>query len=123
MIGAAGPSALWYLTRGTGLVTLVLLTASVVLGVLQVLRWAPPGSPRFMVVTLHRAISLLVVALLVVHVLTIREFDPVAVKDFMGHSKITTTERYLHAQSRRTDAARMTKAFAGEPAELQAAAA
>lgn len=45
--------------------------------------------------------------------LVIREFDPVAVKDFMGHSKITTTERYLHARSRRTDAARMTKAFAG----------
>jgi integrase len=46
--------------------------------------------------------------------LVIREFDPVAVKDFMGHAKITTTERYLHARSRRTDAARMTKAFAGE---------
>lgn len=46
--------------------------------------------------------------------LVIREFDPVAVKDFMGHAKITTTERYLHARSRRTDAARMTKAFAGD---------
>lgn len=48
--------------------------------------------------------------------LVIREFDPVSVKDFMGHSKITTTERYLHARSRRTDAARMTKAFVGESA-------
>ncbi len=67
MIAVAGPSALWYLTRGTGLVTLLLLTASVVLGVLQVQRW---GSPRFVVVSLHRAISLLVVAFLVVHVLT-----------------------------------------------------
>ncbi len=46
--------------------------------------------------------------------LVIREFDPVAVKDFMGHSKITTTERYLHARSRRTDAVRLTKALAGE---------
>lgn len=45
--------------------------------------------------------------------LVIREFDPVSVKDFMGHSKITTTERYLHARSRRTDAARLTKAFGG----------
>jgi site-specific recombinase XerD len=55
--------------------------------------------------------------------LVIREFDPVAVKDFMGHAKITTTERYLHARSRRPDAARMTKAFAGEePAVLEAAA-
>lgn len=49
--------------------------------------------------------------------LVIREFDPVAVKDFMGHAKITTTERYLHARSRGTDAARMTKAFAGEGPE------
>jgi integrase len=45
--------------------------------------------------------------------LVIREFDPVSVKDFMGHAKITTTERYLHARSRRTDTARLTKAFAG----------
>ncbi len=67
---AAGPSPLWYLTRGTGLVTLLLLTASVVLGILQVQRWSPQGSPRFTVVMLHRAISLLVVALLAVHVLT-----------------------------------------------------
>ena len=51
MIAVAGPSPLWYLTRGTGLVTLLLLTASVVLGVLQVQRW---GSPRFVVVSLHR---------------------------------------------------------------------
>lgn len=29
----------------------------------------------------------------------------------MGHTKITTTERYLHARPRRDDAARMTKVF------------
>ena len=83
MIAAAGPSALWYLTRGTGLVTLLLLTASVVLGVLQVLRWSPPGSPRFVVVTLHRAISLLVVVLLSVHVLTavLDRFAPIRLVD------------------------------------------
>lgn len=83
MIAAAGPSALWYLTRGTGLVTLVLLTASVVLGVLQVLRWAPSGSPRFVVVALHRAISLLVVALLAVHVATalLDTFAPIHLLD------------------------------------------
>ena len=46
--------------------------------------------------------------------LVIREFDPAAVKAFMGHAKISTTERYLHARSRRTDAARLTKAFVGE---------
>jgi DMSO/TMAO reductase YedYZ heme-binding membrane subunit len=90
VIAAAGPSALWYLTRGTGLVTLLLLTASVVLGILEVQRWTPAGSPRFVVVSLHRAVSLLVVALLAVHVLTavldsfapIRLFD--AVVPFVG---------------------------------------
>jgi hypothetical protein len=83
VIAAAGPSPLWYLTRGTGLVTLLLLTASVVLGVLQVLRWAPAGSPRFIVVTMHRAISLLVVALLAVHVLTaaLDSFAPIRLLD------------------------------------------
>jgi hypothetical protein len=48
----------------------------------------------------------------------ILEFDPVSVKDFMGHANVTTTERYLHARSRRTDAARMTKAFAGDAVVL-----
>jgi DMSO/TMAO reductase YedYZ heme-binding membrane subunit len=80
---AAGPSALWYLTRGTGLVTLLLLTASVVLGILQVQRWTPAGSPRFVVVSLHRAVSLLVVALLAVHVLTavLDSFAPIRLVD------------------------------------------
>lgn len=43
--------------------------------------------------------------------LVIREFDVAAVKAFMGHAKITTTERYLHARPRHDDARRMTKAF------------
>ena len=83
MIATAGPSALWYLTRGTGLVTLVLLTASVVLGIVQVQRWAPEGSPRFVFVSLHRAVSLLVVALLAVHVLTavLDSFAPIRLVD------------------------------------------
>jgi DMSO/TMAO reductase YedYZ heme-binding membrane subunit len=83
VIAAAGPSPLWYLTRGTGLVTLLLLTVSVVLGILQVRRWAPAGSPRFVVVSLHRAVSLLVVVLLTVHVLTavLDSFAPIRVVD------------------------------------------
>ena len=47
-LGAAGPSAYWYLTRGTGAVALLLLTASVVLGVLGSQRFAvAPRWPRF----------------------------------------------------------------------------
>jgi hypothetical protein len=84
-LAAAGPSPLWYLTRGTGIVTLVLLTASVVLGIVQVRRWAPPGSPRFVFVTLHRAISLLVTAFLAVHVATavLDSFAPIRLIDVL----------------------------------------
>lgn len=80
---SATVSPLWYLTRGTGLVTLVLLSASVVLGIVQVRRWAPAGSPRFVFVTLHRAISLMVVALLAVHVGTavLDSFAPIRLLD------------------------------------------
>jgi sulfoxide reductase heme-binding subunit YedZ len=70
MIAAHGPSALWYATRGTGAVTLVLLTISVVLGIGEVRAWRPAGAPRFAVAALHRTVSLLAVALLAVHVLT-----------------------------------------------------
>jgi integrase len=43
--------------------------------------------------------------------LAIREFDVVAVKEMMGHSKLTTTERYLHSRPRKDDAAKLTSAF------------
>jgi len=74
---------MWYLTRGTGLVTLLCLTASVVLGIVQVRRWTPGGSPRYVAVALHRGVSLLVVALLAVHVATavLDSFAPIRLVD------------------------------------------
>ena len=39
MIATAGPSALWYLTRGSGSVLLAALTATLVLGMSGALRW------------------------------------------------------------------------------------
>jgi sulfoxide reductase heme-binding subunit YedZ len=70
-LAVIGPSAYWYLARATGMVSLVLLTASVLLGVLGPLRVsAPPRWPRFAVDTLHRDVSLLVVVLLALHILT-----------------------------------------------------
>jgi sulfoxide reductase heme-binding subunit YedZ len=69
-IAAIGPSAYWYLARATGMVSLVLLTASVVLGVLGPLRVAAPRWPRFTIDTMHRDVSLLVVVLLAFHILT-----------------------------------------------------
>ena len=47
--------------------------------------------------------------------LAVRSFDPVAVQAMMGHSRLTTTERYLHAKPRVQDAARLSEAFAAEP--------
>ncbi len=70
MVATTGSQALWYLTRGTGLVALVLLTASVVLGVVEVSAWARPNWPRFLTAGLHRNISLLVTAFLGVHIAT-----------------------------------------------------
>jgi hypothetical protein len=72
-----GPSALWYLTRATGAVTLLLLTASVVIGVVTVGRLQTAGWPRFVVEGLHRNISLLAILILLVHIVT-SVLDPFA---------------------------------------------
>ena len=61
---------LWYATRATGVVALVLLTATVVLGVAGTARFAAPGLPRVLTAGLHRNLSLLVVGFVSVHVLT-----------------------------------------------------
>jgi methionine sulfoxide reductase heme-binding subunit len=62
--------ALWYLTRATGLVSLVLLTLVMVLGIAQIERWTPRRWPRFVTAALHRNASLLAVVFLVVHIVT-----------------------------------------------------
>ena len=62
-----GPG-LWYATRATGLVTLLLLTASVLLGILTAGRFARHDWPRFLSQGLHRNVSLLVLAFLALHV-------------------------------------------------------
>jgi methionine sulfoxide reductase heme-binding subunit len=66
-INLHGPG-LWYATRATGLVTLLLLTASVLLGILTARRFASEHWPRFLSQGLHRNISLLVLAFLALHV-------------------------------------------------------
>jgi len=62
--------ALWYLSRSTGVVCLVLFTAVVVLGLLVSRQRKLPGLPRFGVVSLHRYLSLLALGFLAVHILT-----------------------------------------------------
>ncbi len=84
LLAVAGPSAYWYLTRATGAVALLLLTISVVLGILGPLRFtAGPRWPRFAIDSLHRDISLLVIVLLVAHIITsvLDSFAPIKLID------------------------------------------
>ncbi len=65
-----GPTAYWYLTRGSGAITLILLTLTVALGIANVERMRTAALPRFALQALHRSVSLLAVAFLFVHVAT-----------------------------------------------------
>jgi len=66
----SGTTAFWYASRATGIVSLLLLTAVLVLGILVNRQGRLPGLPRFAVTSLHRNISLLAVAFIAVHVVT-----------------------------------------------------
>jgi predicted ferric reductase len=76
-------TAFWYLTRGTGIVALILLTLSVALGIANVRRMRLPGAPRFVTLGIHRSVSLLAVVFVGVHVLTsvIDGYVPITVVD------------------------------------------
>jgi sulfoxide reductase heme-binding subunit YedZ len=69
--------AIWYLMRGSGVTALLLLTGVVVLGILTSRKTSLPTLPRFATMTLHRSVSLLAVAFLVIHVTT-AAIDPYA---------------------------------------------
>jgi hypothetical protein len=75
--------ALWYLTRGFGLVALILLTVTMVLGLTEALRYARAGWPRFVVSALHRNAALLAVTAVAVHVITsvLDTYAPIHVAD------------------------------------------
>ena len=69
--------ALWYFARGTGVVTLVLLTIVVALGIGARSGRTAFGLPRFAVNLLHRNAALLAVVMVVGHVVSLL-FDPYA---------------------------------------------
>jgi hypothetical protein len=74
VLGAAsawGGQTLWYATRGAGLVTLLLLTGTVVLGITTSLDVGGRRLPIFVTGALHRNVSFLAVAMLAIHVGTI----------------------------------------------------
>lgn len=60
--------ALWFASRGTGLVSLLLLTATIVLGCAHAGRVGGGRWPRFAMHAVHRNLSLLTVTFLVVHI-------------------------------------------------------
>jgi sulfoxide reductase heme-binding subunit YedZ len=64
-------------------VVLLLLTVSVLLGILDQRHWHPPGWPRFILDALHRNVSLLALALLAVHIASsvIDSFAPIRLVD------------------------------------------
>ena len=69
--------ALWYFARGSGVISLVLLTVVVVLGIGSRAGKPAFGLPRFAVNLLHRNAALLAVVFLVGHVVSLL-FDPYA---------------------------------------------
>jgi len=77
------PRLLWFVARATGLVCLVLLTVTVVLGITASTRLASAGWPRFVTQGLHRNVSLYVLALLAAHIAAVvaDNFVPLYLKD------------------------------------------
>ncbi len=76
--------AIWYLMRASGVVTTVLLTGVLSLGIATTKRWHAGRLPRFVTVALHRNISLLAVVFLAIHVVT-------AVVDPYAHVGLVST--------------------------------
>jgi sulfoxide reductase heme-binding subunit YedZ len=61
---------LWYATRGAGVVTVLMLTGVVVLGVVTTVRWQSKSWPRFLSAELHRGLALLSLVFLAIHIVT-----------------------------------------------------
>ena len=64
-------SSYWYLTRGSGFISLGLFSAAAALGLLTAGRVWSPRWPRFVTESLHRSVSLVAVCMVAVHVTTI----------------------------------------------------
>jgi sulfoxide reductase heme-binding subunit YedZ len=67
---AVTSTSVWYTMRATGVVALVLLTATMVLGLLTAGRTASASWPAFARADLHKRVSLLAMVFLALHVLT-----------------------------------------------------
>jgi len=63
-------TALWYASRATGVISLILFSVVAILGIVVNRQGCLPGLPRFAVTGLHRSLSLLTVAFLGTHIAT-----------------------------------------------------
>ena len=90
--GINSSTALWYASRATGVVALLLMTAVVLLGLLVTRQGRLPGLPRFAVTGLHRNLSLVAVVFVVIHVLT-------AVLDSYVHIPLTSAVIRWHRRT------------------------
>jgi DMSO/TMAO reductase YedYZ heme-binding membrane subunit len=61
---------MWYISRATGVVALLLMTAVLLLGLLVSRQGRLPGLPKFAVTGLHRNLALIAVAFVGLHVVT-----------------------------------------------------
>ena len=82
-IAAASPSPFWFLTRGTGVISLLLLTLTVALGIANVRRTQIGEMPRFVLDSIHRNAALLAVSFVGVHIVTtlLDGFAPITLLD------------------------------------------
>lgn len=71
------PSVLWYFARAAGFVSLLLLAASVCVGIALALRLRSPRFPMFLTEGLHRYLSTVLLVFVTIHVVTLL-LDPFA---------------------------------------------
>ena len=67
---AVGGKAFWYLTRASGVVSIVLLSATILIGIVASVGWTSTRWPRFLSQDVHRNLSLLCIGFVGVHVVT-----------------------------------------------------
>src|SRR5207237_9690461 len=84
---------LWYTTRGAGVVSMVLLSGVMALGMLTRARAGGRRWPRFLTAALHRDLSLMALVFLALHVVT-------AVVDPSTHLRITAATMPFGSYSR-----------------------
>jgi sulfoxide reductase heme-binding subunit YedZ len=80
---ASNPSWFWYETRGLGAATLIVLTCTVVLGIVTATRWIGQSTPGFVTADLHRNLSMIALGLLLAHIITtvLDPFAHISVRD------------------------------------------